>query len=107
LCSRPCKAARTGGVWPSAKVMSVHILSLISFPNKDNMASNIYMGIRSCKSFFDHLVTLETKSLLLTSEVLTQRERLENSVQHLCMEIDWLQIYIFELNLIWNLVLSI
>jgi REP element-mobilizing transposase RayT len=38
----------------------------------------------SCKSFFDHLVTLQTKSLLLPSE----RQRLENTVQHLYEEID-------------------
>ena len=44
--------------------------------------------MKSCKSFFDHLVTLQTKSLVLTSEVLAQRQRLENTVQHLYEEID-------------------
>lgn len=46
------------------------------------------MGMKSCEAFFDHLVTLKTKSLQLTSEVLGQRERLENTVQHLYQEID-------------------
>ncbi|VDI64633.1 Hypothetical predicted protein [Mytilus galloprovincialis] len=46
------------------------------------------MGMKSCEAFFDHLVTLPTKSLLLTSEVLRQRERLENTVYHLYQEID-------------------
>ena len=57
--------------------------------DQNNLSSTFWeMGLRSCKSFFDHLVTLQTKSLLLTSEVLTQRQRLENTVQHLYEEID-------------------
>lgn len=46
------------------------------------------MGMKSCEAFFDYLVTLQTKSLLLTSEVLDQRERLANTVHHLHQEID-------------------
>jgi DNA polymerase III delta prime subunit len=57
--------------------------------DQNNLSSTFWeMGLRSCKSFFDHLVTLQTKSLLLTSEVLAQRQRLEHTVQHLYEEID-------------------
>ena len=57
--------------------------------DQNNLSSTFWeMGMRSCKSFFDHLVTLQTKSLVLTSEVLAQRQRLENTVQHLYEEID-------------------
>jgi hypothetical protein len=57
--------------------------------DQNNLSPTFWeMGMRSCKSFFDHLVTLQTKSLLLTSEVLAQRQRLEHTVQHLYEEID-------------------
>ncbi|CAC5357655.1 unnamed protein product [Mytilus coruscus] len=46
------------------------------------------MGMKSCDDFFRSLLGLQTKSLLLTSEVLTKRQKLENTILHLQEEID-------------------
>ncbi|XP_063404458.1 uncharacterized protein LOC134687928 [Mytilus trossulus] len=46
------------------------------------------MGINSCETFFNHLKTLQTKSLSLTTEVLRKRQQLENTVVHLQQEIE-------------------
>lgn len=46
------------------------------------------LGMKSCKDFFDGILSLPTKSLLLTSEVLVNRQKLENTVLHLQEEID-------------------
>lgn len=46
------------------------------------------MGMKSCGDFFQSLDGLQTRSLLLTAEVLTKRQKLENTILHLQEEID-------------------
>ncbi|CAC5405874.1 unnamed protein product [Mytilus coruscus] len=46
------------------------------------------MGMKSCSDFFQSLDALQTTSLLLTSEVLVKRQKLENTILHLQEEID-------------------
>ena len=46
------------------------------------------MGIKSFKQFFDHLETVETKSLQLTKYVLNDREKLELTVRNLQPQLD-------------------
>lgn len=46
------------------------------------------MGRNSCSSFFERLVCLKTTSLRLTSDVLIQSWKLENSLSHLQEKID-------------------
>ncbi|XP_052078202.1 uncharacterized protein LOC127716136 [Mytilus californianus] len=46
------------------------------------------MGIKSCKTFFDHVTTLNTKSLTLTAEVLNSRHTLQNKIYNLQQEVD-------------------
>ncbi|XP_076084709.1 uncharacterized protein LOC143055449 isoform X3 [Mytilus galloprovincialis] len=46
------------------------------------------MGMKSCSDFFESLNGLQTKSLLLTSEVLTKRQQLKNTILHLQEKID-------------------
>lgn len=46
------------------------------------------MGIKSCEKFFQKVLSLKTKSLLLTSEVLAKRGKLEINILHLQHEID-------------------
>lgn len=46
------------------------------------------MGMKSCDDFFKSLLNLQTRSLLLTSEVLTKRHKLENTILNLQEEID-------------------
>ena len=46
------------------------------------------MGIKSFKKFFDNLETLPTKSLQQTKQVLSERERLEVTIQKLQPQVD-------------------
>ncbi|CAC5383634.1 unnamed protein product [Mytilus coruscus] len=46
------------------------------------------MGFQSCESFFEHINKMQTKSLLLTSEVLRKRAKLENTILILHTELE-------------------
>ncbi|KAJ8251444.1 hypothetical protein GJAV_G00221420 [Gymnothorax javanicus] len=51
--------------------------------NEDYLKRNWDMGVKTMQSFFDKLRNMESKSLLMTQEVLTEREQLEMSIQRL------------------------
>ncbi|XP_076084706.1 uncharacterized protein LOC143055447 [Mytilus galloprovincialis] len=57
--------------------------------SKSNLSPFFWeMGMKSCRDFFQSLFSFQTKSLLLTSEVLKKRLKLENTIKHLQEEID-------------------
>lgn len=55
------------------------------------------MGMQSCRNFFNSLHGFKTRSLLLTSEVLTIRQKLNNTILNLPEEID---LYLSKLDLL-------
>lgn len=46
------------------------------------------MGLKSCDAFFQNLKALQTKSLLLTSQVIRERQKLKNAILNFPEEID-------------------
>ena len=55
---------------------------------KDNFGQMFWkMGVKSFKDFFAHLKTVEARTLLLTKEVLKEREHLETVIQGLLLQI--------------------
>lgn len=55
----------------------------------NNLSSFFWdMGVQSCRTFFDHVSNLQTRSLSLTTEVLVKRQKLETTIMHLHQEIE-------------------
>ena len=83
----PVLAAIKAANIPSCGLFKFNNSSLYAKPN-DNFAKMFWkMGVRSFEDFFAHLKTVEAQSLLLTKEVLKEREHLETVIQELLPQI--------------------